>query len=220
MLAAGRLVSQIVQQLGVSEQTYARWRTQYGGMKADEARRLKELEIENTRLKSLIADQALDMAILKEANTGGLSVLWLLRAVAGIALAVCIFEAWMFYSDPAPFHQLYTDSTESQNAAVTYRLIAALMGVPATMIAMTLALAGPRLRNHARRWLLVVAAIGLLAAAQAFAVRLSLPYGFGSGYGHASASQRSHLRLSTFVGVAALLLSVATVRVRASKQRE
>lgn len=69
MLAAGRSVSQIVQQLGVSEQTYARWRTQYGGMKADEAKRLKELEIENTRLKKLVADQALDMAILKEANS-------------------------------------------------------------------------------------------------------------------------------------------------------
>lgn len=69
MLAAGRSVAQIVQQLGVSEPTYARWRAQYGGMKADEARRLKELEIENTRLKKLVADQALDMAILKEANS-------------------------------------------------------------------------------------------------------------------------------------------------------
>lgn len=69
MLAAGRSVAQIVQHLGVSEQTYNRWRTQYGGMKADEAKRLKELEIENTRLKKLVADQALDMAILKEANS-------------------------------------------------------------------------------------------------------------------------------------------------------
>lgn len=69
MLAAGRAVAQVVQHLGVSEQTYARWRAQYGGMKADEARRLKELEIENTRLKKLVADQALDMAILKEANS-------------------------------------------------------------------------------------------------------------------------------------------------------
>jgi len=69
MLAAGRTVAQIVQHLGVSEPTYARWRAQYGGMKADEARRLRELEIENTRLKKLVADQALDMAILKEANS-------------------------------------------------------------------------------------------------------------------------------------------------------
>ena len=69
MLAAGRPVAGVVQQLGVSEQTYARWRSQYGGMKADEARRLKELEVENSRLKRLVADQALDMAILKEANS-------------------------------------------------------------------------------------------------------------------------------------------------------
>lgn len=68
MLAAGKTIAQIVQHLGVSEQTYHRWRTQYGGMKADEARRLKELEQENTRLKKLVAEQALDMAILKEAN--------------------------------------------------------------------------------------------------------------------------------------------------------
>jgi transposase-like protein len=69
MLAAGRPVAQIVQHLGVSEPTFAHWRNQYGCIKADEARRLKELEIENARLKKLVADQALDMAILKEANT-------------------------------------------------------------------------------------------------------------------------------------------------------
>lgn len=68
MLAAGRSVAQIVQALGVSEPTYARWRSQYGGMKADEARRLKELEVENARLKRLVADQAIDISILKEAN--------------------------------------------------------------------------------------------------------------------------------------------------------
>jgi transposase-like protein len=68
MLAAGRSIAQVVQQLGVSEQTFHRWRNQYGGMKADEARRLKKLEVENARLKKLVADQALDMAILREAN--------------------------------------------------------------------------------------------------------------------------------------------------------
>ena len=68
MLAAGRSVAQVVQMLGVSEATYARWRSQYGGMKADEARRLKELEIENARLKRLVAEQAIDLSILKEAN--------------------------------------------------------------------------------------------------------------------------------------------------------
>jgi len=69
MLAAGRSVAQIVQQLGVSEPTYARWRAQFGGMKADEARRLKELEVENTRLKRLVADQALDTQVLKDVNS-------------------------------------------------------------------------------------------------------------------------------------------------------
>lgn len=68
MLAAGRTVGQVVQALGVSEATFNRWRTQYGGMKADEARRLKELEVENARLKRLVAEQAIDLSILKEAN--------------------------------------------------------------------------------------------------------------------------------------------------------
>jgi putative transposase len=68
MLAAGRTVAQVVQALGVSEATFNRWRTQYGGMKADEARRLKELEVENARLKRLVAEQAIDISILKEAN--------------------------------------------------------------------------------------------------------------------------------------------------------
>ena len=68
MLAAGRTVAQVVQMLGVSEPTFSRWRNQYGGMKADEARRLRELEIENTRLKQAVADLTIDNQILKEAN--------------------------------------------------------------------------------------------------------------------------------------------------------
>ena len=68
MLAAGRTVAQVVQALGVSEPTFNRWRSEYGGMKAEEARRLKELEIENARLKKLVAEQAIDISILKEAN--------------------------------------------------------------------------------------------------------------------------------------------------------
>lgn len=67
MLAAGRSIAQVVQHLGVSEPTYHRWRNQYGGMKADEARRLKGL-VENARLKRLVAEQAVDLSILKEAN--------------------------------------------------------------------------------------------------------------------------------------------------------
>ena len=68
MLAAGRTVAQVVQALGVSEATFNRWRNQYGGMKAEEARRLKELEIENARLKKAVADLTIDNQILKEAN--------------------------------------------------------------------------------------------------------------------------------------------------------
>lgn len=56
MLAAGRSIAQVVQSLGVSEQTYNRWRDQFGGMKQGEARRLRELDIENARLKNLVAD--------------------------------------------------------------------------------------------------------------------------------------------------------------------
>lgn len=68
MLAAGRTVAQVVQALGVSEQTFNRWRNQYGGMKEGEARRLKELEQENARLKRAVADLTIDNQILKEAN--------------------------------------------------------------------------------------------------------------------------------------------------------
>jgi transposase-like protein len=67
MLGAGESVARVVQQLGVSEQTYHRWRNQYGGMKASEARRLKELEQENARLKKAVADLTLDKQILQEA---------------------------------------------------------------------------------------------------------------------------------------------------------
>ncbi len=57
----------MIQHLGVSEATYYRWRDQYGGMKAESAKRLKELEQENARLKRLLADAELDKSILKEA---------------------------------------------------------------------------------------------------------------------------------------------------------
>lgn len=70
MAAAGRTIGEICQALGVSEQTLHRWRNQYGGMKAEEAKRLKELEEENRRLKKLLAEAELDKAILKEALEG------------------------------------------------------------------------------------------------------------------------------------------------------
>jgi putative transposase len=65
-LAAGAGVAQVCQKLGVSEVTFHRWRAQYGGLKADEAKRLKELELENTRLKRLVAELSLDKQMLQE----------------------------------------------------------------------------------------------------------------------------------------------------------
>jgi len=69
-LAKGATVAQIAKKLEVTEHTYYRWRTEYGGMRVDQAKRLKELEVENTRLKKLVADLSLDKAILKEAASG------------------------------------------------------------------------------------------------------------------------------------------------------
>jgi putative transposase len=66
-LAKGRTVAQMCKQLGVTDQTYYRWRREYGGMRIDQARRLKQLERENARLKKLLADAELDKAILREA---------------------------------------------------------------------------------------------------------------------------------------------------------
>ena len=70
MLAAGKTIGQVAQALAISEQTFHRWRNQYGGMKASEAKRLKHLEEENKRLKKLVADLTLDKDILKEALEG------------------------------------------------------------------------------------------------------------------------------------------------------
>jgi transposase-like protein len=66
----GQTIGQVCQKLGVSEQTFHRWRNQYGGLKANEAKRLKELERENTRLKKAVAELTLDKTILKEALSG------------------------------------------------------------------------------------------------------------------------------------------------------
>lgn len=70
MLNAGKDLATVLQSLEISEGTYHRWRNQYGGMKAEEARRLKELEQENSRLKRLVAEQALDIQWLKELASG------------------------------------------------------------------------------------------------------------------------------------------------------
>ena len=65
MLATGASIGQVCQKLEVAEQTYYRWRNQYGGMKASEAKRLKELETENSRLKKIVGEKELNIDILK-----------------------------------------------------------------------------------------------------------------------------------------------------------
>jgi putative transposase len=69
-ISKGQTIGQVVKKLGITEQTYYRWRKEYGGLRTDQAKRLKELEKENARLKKLVANQALDMEILKEAASG------------------------------------------------------------------------------------------------------------------------------------------------------
>ncbi len=70
LLSQGEAIALVSKKIGVSDHTYYRWRKEYGGMRADQARRLKELEQENSRLKKLVADLSLDNAILKEASRG------------------------------------------------------------------------------------------------------------------------------------------------------
>jgi transposase-like protein len=70
LLNQGATIAVISKELGVSAHTYYRWRKEYGGMRVDQARRFKELEQENSRLKKLVAELALDNAILKEASRG------------------------------------------------------------------------------------------------------------------------------------------------------
>jgi transposase-like protein len=70
MLAAGKTIGQVVQTLEISEQTFHRWRHQYGGMKSEEAKRLRQLEEENKRLKKVVAELTLDKDILQEALKG------------------------------------------------------------------------------------------------------------------------------------------------------
>ncbi|QDS99117.1 Transposase [Adhaeretor mobilis] len=70
MLNAGKDVAAVLQSMEISEATYHRWRNQYGGMKAEEAKRLKQLEDENKRLKEIVADQQLDIKMLKHLQEG------------------------------------------------------------------------------------------------------------------------------------------------------
>jgi putative transposase len=70
LLNQGSSIAEASKQLGVTEQTYYRWRKECGGMRIEQAKRLKDLEKENTRLKKLVADLSLDISILKEASRG------------------------------------------------------------------------------------------------------------------------------------------------------
>lgn len=70
LLAEGKTVAEVAKTLEVSEQTFSRWRNQFGGMKADEAKELRQLRDENARLKRMVADQALDIEMLKEIAKG------------------------------------------------------------------------------------------------------------------------------------------------------
>jgi len=70
LLSKGEKAEQVIRKLGVSDVTYYRWKKEYGGMHVDQARRLKEIEQENTRLKKLVADLSLDNSILTEVARG------------------------------------------------------------------------------------------------------------------------------------------------------
>jgi transposase-like protein len=69
-LAQGRTTKDVCRQLEITEQTYYRWRKEYGGLKVDQARRLRDLERERSRLKRMVADQAIDLSILREPAQG------------------------------------------------------------------------------------------------------------------------------------------------------
>ena len=70
LISQGKSIREVARQISISEQTYYRWRKEYGGMEVSQARHLKELEKENARLKKLVADLSLDISILKEVNRG------------------------------------------------------------------------------------------------------------------------------------------------------
>lgn len=70
LLAAGKTVEEVCRELEVTESTFHRWRSQFGGMKADDAKRLRQLEPENARLKKIVADKELEIAVLRDVSRG------------------------------------------------------------------------------------------------------------------------------------------------------
>ena len=69
-LSKGATVPAVCKKIGVTQQTYYRWRSEYGGLRLDQAKKLKALELENNRLKKMVADQALEISILREVSSG------------------------------------------------------------------------------------------------------------------------------------------------------
>ncbi len=72
LISQGKTIREASRQIGITEQTFFRWRKEYGGMDVSQAKRLKDLEKENQQLKKLVADQALDIQILKKVNRGNI----------------------------------------------------------------------------------------------------------------------------------------------------
>jgi putative transposase len=96
-LARGEAVARAVRQIAVTEQTYYRWRNEYGGLSIDQARKLKKLELENARLERAVADLTLDKLILKEAAEGNFQALHVAESVL-----TTFGRYWMFMNaEPA-----------------------------------------------------------------------------------------------------------------------
>ena len=94
-LARGATVKDACRKLAITEHTYYRWRREYGGLRVDQARRLKQLEKENVRLKKIVAEKELDLSILKEVAEGKL----LSPARRRDAVEQCSAGGWAFPSD-------------------------------------------------------------------------------------------------------------------------
>jgi len=97
-IAKGQSIGQVAKKLGITEQTYYRWRTEYGGLRTDHAKRLKDLEKENARLRRLVANQALDMEILREAASGNFSMEVFPASIPWLRKSYLLYEAAMSHS--------------------------------------------------------------------------------------------------------------------------
>jgi transposase-like protein len=104
-LAGGKTTGEVCRELGISEQSYYRWRKEYGGMQVSQAKKLKDLERENARLKKLVAEQSLDKAILEEALKGMYGPPRdCNNPRLGVARQVCINVSGLLVGDSGPGH--------------------------------------------------------------------------------------------------------------------